>query len=206
KGQHDVLYFPRKSIADYVVWENPFLTTLTAVTVGLWVQLNTASTDIFPFSYSSRVKEREICIRIKSTTVKIYIRNSYVEFGSSLINGYWHHLAITWDNTAGQLNVYVNGSKIGAANKRSGNVIHKGALILGQDQGGYMKSFSSRSLQGNLTNFNMWNKVLSPVEIASLASDKCSVERGNLVDWRHLRKGRRRFGLLQGVYSPFCKS
>ena len=120
-----------------------------------------------------------------------------------LIDGYWHHLALTWENVAGKWIYYINGSKIDEGTRNAGHTITKGALIIGQEQDSYMGGFDSdQSLQGNLTSFNMWNKVLSPVEIASIAAKRCSSIQGNAVRWRDLKD--KRFGKVKVTCNSIC--
>ncbi|KAK3739418.1 hypothetical protein QZH41_011411 [Actinostola sp. cb2023] len=62
----------------------------------------------------------------------------------------------------------------------------KGAIVLGQEQDAYLGGFDvGQSFQGNLTSVNMWDRVLSSVEISELAKG-CPSGEGNLVKWADL--------------------
>ncbi|KAK3735405.1 hypothetical protein QZH41_013392 [Actinostola sp. cb2023] len=202
-GKDDILFFPRKFTTDKVAVENPFV-SLSAFTVAVWVQMD-ADTDYHSvFSYAVSGNPNELVMYPTSSLTRIIINKSYLDSNVVLVDGYWHHIAVTWENTAGNWILYINGSKINEGTKHAGHTIIKGALILGQEQDSYMGDFQTfQSLQGNLTSFNMWNKVLSPVEIASIAAKRCSSSpEGNAVKWRDLKD--KLFGNVKLTCKSFC--
>jgi len=60
------LAFPRKSIEDYVVLESAF-DNLTAITISLWVQLDSRSKVKHAlFSYATQAEPNEVLLHINS--------------------------------------------------------------------------------------------------------------------------------------------
>ncbi|KAK3722627.1 hypothetical protein QZH41_002387 [Actinostola sp. cb2023] len=111
--------------------------------------------------------------------------------GRLIMDGNWHHLAVTWTNSDGVFNVYVDGSlKYGSDAIHKGATIDstKGGLVLGQDQDAYLGRYNAnQSFQGNLTSVNMWDRVLTSDDILKLAK-RCpsGSGEGNLVRWADL--------------------
>ncbi|XP_028513759.1 C-reactive protein 1.1-like [Exaiptasia diaphana] len=96
---------------------------------------------------------------------------------------------MTWDSSNnGQLFVYVDGVQSGAKNVAAGQTIPSGVLYLGQEMDAYNGAFSDGdALQGQLTNVQMWSRVLSEAEVSSLASNRCAHPLvGNLIQWSKL--------------------
>lgn len=69
-----------------------------------------------------------------------------------------------------------------------------GVMVLGQEQDSLGGSFSpEEAFTGDLSQLNVWDKVLTPQDIYNLVRS-CGVEEGNVKAWADFRKG------LQGVY------
>ena len=119
------------------------------------------------------------------------------------VDGNWHHLCLSWRNTDGAYKLYINGSLHYQGVRDIGHVIPKGAIVLGQEADSYIGSFSSsQSFQGNLTGFNLWNRVLSAQEVSDLAKCKASAGQGNIVTWTDLKdKGE---GATEKIIIDFC--
>ena len=92
-------------------------------------------------------------------------------------------MCATWENGQGRWKIYLDGDfkkeRISGAGKKFTN----GALYLGQEQDSYKGGFSLyQSFQGNLTNVNLWNRVLSQEEIKD-QSRSCILGEGNILKW-----------------------
>lgn len=60
----------------------------------------------------------------------------------------------------------------------------EGVLIIGQEQDEVGRNFSaSEAFDGSISQFNMWDKVLSESEIVSQSSYRCNHIRGNILAW-----------------------
>ncbi|KAK3699010.1 hypothetical protein QZH41_019031 [Actinostola sp. cb2023] len=221
----EVLQFPRKVISDYVFVENAFTASLSAFTVAMWVQVDTSTTTHTPFTYSSPSESDEIMLYLKKDYVVFVIddiASNYVIKGMvnasavrpaielcsespPIFDGKWHHLCLTWDNTAGSYNMYIDGVVTVQGNGlRTGYVIPKGTFLLGQDQDSYKGGFDSiQSFQGNLSSANMWDKVLTPQEVSAL-SKSCPTREGNIIKWSTLKDKNNARGSVTTIYSSFC--
>ena len=100
------------------------------------------------------------------------------------MDGDWHHVCLTWENNRGDLKGYIDGVMKSEGRKNPGRVIPgTGAVVLGQDQDEVKGGFQlEQSYQGNLTNVNLWDRVLTEEEVADL-SRSCSVGEGNVIKW-----------------------
>ena len=87
----------------------------------------------------------------------------------------WHHICVSWENTAGSMNFFKDGVlSANATNFKVAHVIRSGgSLMLGQEQDSVGGGLSSaQSFQGFLSNLNMWDYVLCQ-EIIKRMSKAC---------------------------------
>ncbi|KAK3748795.1 hypothetical protein QZH41_016014, partial [Actinostola sp. cb2023] len=162
---HIVLFFPRKSKKDYVVAEKPFVKTLTAFTVSMWVQMaNDSKTKkstnaLFSYAINDDI-ENEILIEMDVNIVWLSIRYTIKHLGKYYF--------------------YIDGvKKIEGVWEKGYQIRAPGAIVLGQDQDDYIGGFQEHeSLTGNLTNVNMWDKALDASRVAELAK-RCPTGEGN---------------------------
>ena len=109
------------------------------------------------------------------------------KFNESYTDGQWHHFCITWENVGGKLQLYVDGIMKMQNIEHIGHTIQNGAMVLGQVQHSYKGGFQEQqSFKGNITSFNMWDKVLSPAEISDLVKT-CHSGEGNVIKWSDLK-------------------
>ena len=110
----------------------------------------------------------------------------FSEIPQPIFDGKWHHFAVSWSKSSGEVKVYVDGNIIKSTSMAAGKDIKEGALVLGQDQDSYLGGYQKfQSFQGNLTSVNMWDKILPSDEIAMLAK-KCPSGEGNVIKWRDI--------------------
>ena len=113
------------------------------------------------------------------TWLIVYI---FLEMGASLNGSHWHQLCTSWENKAGSWKIYKDGVLKGSGSGlKTGHVIKtEGILTIGQDQyllgGGFC---AYQCYIGELTDLNMWNRVLNATEISSLFKS-CHGGRGNV--------------------------
>ncbi|KAI8513378.1 hypothetical protein Bbelb_100170 [Branchiostoma belcheri] len=96
-------------------------------------------------------------------------------------DGEWHAVCTTWRSSDGAWQLYADGvlTASGSGFKVGGRVRTGGTWILGQHQdvvGGGFNAY--QSFIGELSEVNLWDRVLSPAEIAA----DCSYH-GNVIDW-----------------------
>ncbi|KAI8486417.1 hypothetical protein Bbelb_359160 [Branchiostoma belcheri] len=96
-------------------------------------------------------------------------------------DGEWHTVCTTWRSSDGAWQLYADGvlTDSGSGFNVGGRVRTGGTWILGQDQDVVGGRFDAhQSFIGELSEVNLWDRVLSPAEIAA----DCSYH-GNVIDW-----------------------
>lgn len=121
---------------------------------------------------------------------KLYILDQWFEYTGdkrmpNVLNGQWHHLAFTYDETSSKLVTYIDGAPFTALPQGFGDVKDNGAPrgklhftnVTGFTIGGPGKvAHDANSWMGNITGemdqFRLYSSVLSAAEIADLFSGK----------------------------------
>ncbi|KAI8504762.1 hypothetical protein Bbelb_178800 [Branchiostoma belcheri] len=96
-------------------------------------------------------------------------------------DGKWHSICTTWRSSDGTWQFYADGvlTSSGSGFNVGGRVRKGGTWILGQDQDAVGGGFDAdQAFTGELSGVNLWDRVLSPAEIAA----DCSYH-GNVIDW-----------------------
>ncbi|KAK3520366.1 hypothetical protein QTP70_024045 [Hemibagrus guttatus] len=103
----------------------------------------------------------------------------------SVGDGRWHHICITWTTRDGFWEAYQDGERLGTGENLAPwhPIKPGGVIILGQEQdivGGRFDA--TQAFVGELSHFNMWDRVLRPTDISGMAN--CSAYMpGNVVPW-----------------------
>ncbi|PKU44337.1 von willebrand factor type egf and pentraxin domain-containing protein 1 [Limosa lapponica baueri] len=105
----------------------------------------------------------------------------------SVNDGNWHHIAVTWTCTDGAWKVYIDGklSDGGSGLSVGSKIPGGGALVLGQEQDQKGEGFNpAESFVGSISQLNIWDHVLSPQQVKSLATS-CpeELQKGNVLAW-----------------------
>lgn len=103
--------------------------------------------------------------------------------------GDWHHFCTTWDTADGSWSFYKDGVVVSNGNSfKAGYVILTGgSFVLGQEQI-TNKTFEPRPFIGELGNFNIWNKIVSAMEVSQM-SKRCLNGKGSVLHWTAFRFG-----------------
>lgn len=104
-------------------------------------------------------------------------------------DGFWHHVVLTWDNTNGQTQLYIDGVLVHLRTglQTGATIAGNGMFVLGNDQDSYEGRFVVRdALVGSISRVNIWNKVLPTSTIKNLLH-KCGNEVGTAVAWKDFR-------------------
>ena len=110
---------------------------------------------------------------------------------TKLNDGFWHLMCASWENKAGSWKIYKDGvSEASGSGLQIGHVINTdGILTIGQDQDSHGGGFdASQGFIGELTDLNMWNRVLNATEILKL-SKSCHGAEGNVKKWSDFKVG-----------------
>ena len=100
-------------------------------------------------------------------------------------NSTWHHFCFTWENTNGTYKAYKDGKlEDQGADFLKGYIVRAGGIVvLGQDQDSFGGGFSTNdAFVGELTEVNMWDRVLSEGDIAA-QFENCSIPHGSVLAW-----------------------
>ncbi|XP_078358813.1 uncharacterized protein LOC144643433 [Oculina patagonica] len=191
KSLDHALHFPEKGVTDVVkMAEMP--RSLTAFTVCLW--MSSSNNRGTPLSYAVSGTDNELLIEYDGN---FHVLIGGTKSGTSVAanDGAWHHICVSWERGSGSWKFYKDGDlKEEGNNFKKGHTIRQGgSLVLGQDQDSIGGGFeSSQSLQGMLTNVNVWDSVLSGRLIQEMSKSCESNDRyeGNVYKWADfLREG-----------------
>ena len=120
-------------------------------------------------------------------------------------DGNWHHICCSWENKAGSWKVYKEGAlqASGSGLKTGYSIKTNGILTIGQEQDSFGGGFdATQKYNGELTDLNMWNRVLSAGEISKLAGS-CHGGMGNVKKWSDFKAGIR--GNVRVISPSACK-
>nr|XP_058946196.1 neuronal pentraxin-2-like [Pocillopora verrucosa] len=162
---------------------------LSAVTVCLWMKTADTRNEGTPLSYVVSGGREELLL-YNYRNFRVFINNHHSGYTSVSANdGKWHHICLTWENTAGSWKLFRDGS-VAASGKsfQTGKVIRaNGSLVLGQEQDSKGGKFEAiQSFIGEMTGVNIWDHVIKDREIARM-SKSCLTGVGNVFQWREFK-------------------
>ena len=129
-------------------------------------------------------------MRLQVLCVNVIITFAFHRTKVSANDGNWHHICITWENTAGAWQLYKDGVRKsnGTGLQQDYMIQGGGALVLGQEQDKVEGDFEEKqSFVGNLSGVNVWDHVISPRNISRM-SEACTAEEGNVISWFDFKK------------------
>jgi len=155
-GSNDYVQIPKTFNSDFTI-EYWVKTTITAGTGGQWYsgrpivdnEVGGVTTD-----FGTSLVGNKLAFGIGAPDVTI--------FSTTNINdGTWKHVAVSWKQTTGEMNLYINGvlesTGTGSTNQRTAsNFINIGTNI-------YLGSF----FNGNIDDVRIWNVVRTPAQISN---------------------------------------
>ncbi|CAH3168318.1 unnamed protein product, partial [Pocillopora meandrina] len=164
------LQFPRKGISDYVIITRG-MPNLSAVTVCLWMKTADTRNEGTPLSYVVSGGREELLL-YNYRNFRVFINNHHSGSTSVSANdGKWHHICLTWENTAGSWKLFRDGS----------------VAASGQEQDSKGGKFETiQSFIGEMTGVNIWDHVIKDREIARM-SKSCLTGVGNVFQWREFK-------------------
>ncbi|XP_052500473.1 sushi, von Willebrand factor type A, EGF and pentraxin domain-containing protein 1 [Budorcas taxicolor] len=190
------LDFEVSGIYGYVMLDG-VLPSLHAVTCTFWMK---SSDDInygTPISYALENGSDNTFLLTDYNGWVLYVNGKEkITDCPSVNDGNWHHIAITWTSTGGAWKVYIDGKlSDGGMGLSIGSPIPGtfggGALVIGQEQDEKGEGFNpAESFVGSISQLNLWDYVLSPQQVNSLATS-CPEElsKGNVLAWPDFLSG-----------------
>ncbi|XP_073238519.1 neuronal pentraxin-2-like [Porites lutea] len=176
------LQFTSKGTSDYVIKRGT--PSLKAVTVCLWMKSSDKGTKGTLLSYAASGSDNQLLL-YNYKKFQLWTGQKYRNTAVSANDGQWHHICLTWENSAGSWKMYKDG-KVAASGKgiNTGHVIRGGGvLILGQEQDSLGGTFdANQCFIGELTGVNIWNHVINEQEINHMTKS-CLRGVGNVFQW-----------------------
>ncbi|MCB1209314.1 MAG: cadherin-like beta sandwich domain-containing protein [Verrucomicrobiales bacterium] len=164
------LSFPGGTTTEYAI-VNPVSGAwpTTAFTVSAWVKPSNAG---YFFSYAVPGTDNEILFSSNDIWVNGNALTITPSISPILSDGQFHHVAMTWNSVGGALLVYVDGvQKFSGTITPGSPITGGGSLVLGQDQDTVGGNFDAgQSFGGSLDEVAVFNRALSPAEVANLAT------------------------------------
>lgn len=150
---------------DYMI-KNPFnYFPANEITVSFWIK-SSASNSGTPVSYGGN---NEFLI-YNHTNFQIYVGGiATANTGVSVKDTSWHHIAVTWKSSNGNVKIYKDSKESYKGTLQTGYSILNGkSLVLGQDQDAEGGGFDiNQALFGSLDDVRIYSHILTAQEIRS---------------------------------------
>ncbi|XP_054897492.1 neuronal pentraxin receptor b [Poeciliopsis prolifica] len=161
------------------------ITEMYAFTACVWLKPKEGGIGT-PFSYSVPGQPNElVLLQGVHNPVELLINDKVAQLPLSLPQNEWQHICVSWTLRDGVWKAYQGGKMKGRGEGLAAwhPIKPGGVLILGQEQDTLGGRFdASQALVGELSQFNLWDRVLKPAEVAALA-DCSSSALGNIAPW-----------------------
>ncbi|XP_066489311.1 neuronal pentraxin receptor [Tiliqua scincoides] len=162
------------------------LPELYAFTICMWLKSKGPAGVGTPFSYSVPGQANELVLLEWGTNpMELIINDKVAQLPMSLKPGKWHHVCVTWITRDGIWAAYQDGEERGASDNLASwhPVKPHGVIILGQEQDTLGGRFdATQAFVGEISQFNVWDHVLTPAEIMGLANCTSHLH-GNIIQW-----------------------
>ncbi|KAI8497393.1 hypothetical protein Bbelb_246990, partial [Branchiostoma belcheri] len=187
-GPRRIIFPAPQSVDNYAQMVPTLDRDLTSFTLCLHIRTGISPSDSMGLvSYATANQHNELLLYSRSNAFQLYVNGQRVDIADlPIYDNVWHEICATWSSTAGHYQLYADGvlraSDVGLS---VGEIVNRGgAWILGQDQdtlgGGFVQG---QAFRGELSQVNLWDRVLSEAEIGTSWSAFCS-HHGNVIDWR----------------------
>ncbi|XP_056101001.1 C-reactive protein-like isoform X3 [Rhinichthys klamathensis goyatoka] len=187
------LLFPTKTDSSFVKLTPEKPLSLSAFTLCMRVATELqGQREIILFAYrTSSVDELNVW-RAKDGRFIFYIQSSSngAIFRLPPLSTFQTHLCLTWDSATGLTAFWVDGRRSVFQIYRKGHSVRPGGtVLLGQDPDKYVGTFDAeQSLVGEITDVQMWDHVLSAIQIKAVYSNQEPyVPKGNVIDWNTIK-------------------
>uniref|UniRef100_A0A665WQR1 Neuronal pentraxin IIb n=1 Tax=Echeneis naucrates TaxID=173247 RepID=A0A665WQR1_ECHNA len=162
------------------------LPEMYAFTLCMWIKSSASPGIGTPFSYGVPGQANEIVlIEWGNNPIELLINDKVAQLPLEVRDGRWNHICISWTTRDGQWEAYQNGQKLGSGDNLAAwhPIKPGGVIILGQEQDVVGGRFDAgQAFVGELSQVNIWDRVLKPVEIQSMANCSSYIA-GNIISW-----------------------
>ncbi|XP_058016427.1 serum amyloid P-component-like [Ahaetulla prasina] len=140
------------------------------------------------FSYATHSSENDFLIfRDQPNEYSIYVGDLGVIFKvAPKEKPSWEQICASWDSSTGLVQLWLNGEPLPRQGLQKGySISPEASILLGQEQDDFGVGFDiNQSFVGEITDVNLWPRVLSPVEIR-MVRNKID-PRDPVINWRSL--------------------
>ncbi|XP_027013563.2 pentraxin fusion protein-like isoform X2 [Tachysurus fulvidraco] len=182
-----VLLFPYETDFSFVRLSPQKPLSLSAFTLCLRIATELQDErQIILFAYRTNSTDELNVWREKDGRISFYLGGDGALFRVTPLSSFRTHVCLTWDSITGLAAFHVDGRRSTRQIYRPGHKIHPhGTALLGQDPDKHLGDFEvTQSFVGEITDVNMWDYVLSRMQINTLYNNlKHRVPRGNVFDW-----------------------
>ncbi|KAF7242543.1 Pentraxin-related protein PTX3 [Varanus komodoensis] len=189
-GCETALLFPMRSKKIFVSVHPTAEMMLQSFTACSWVKVTEMLDKTIVFSYGTKHNPYEIQLYLSYESVVLVIGSDLNKIIATNVisSGQWTHICGTWSAVNGNTSLWINGKAVAASSAIAENhfIPDGGILQIGQEKngccvgGGFNESLA---FSGKITDFNIWNRVLSDNEVTrQMRQDSCN-SRGNVVGW-----------------------
>ena len=151
----------------------------TEISISFWVQgEDNGLSHFFGYAESSDSTNTFLCHNNEGN-FRMFIHGQLMDFpGIDVLDGVPHHVGITWRGSTMELMIYVDGQRRAVATLGEFNCIFDGGpLAVGQDFDAFDPPYSfdaAQAFAGTIDEFALFNRVLSPTEVALQANPPSS--------------------------------
>ncbi|CDQ67168.1 unnamed protein product [Oncorhynchus mykiss] len=178
--------FPMRTNYMYGRIKKTLLIEIFTLTVCLWIKGGSGPGLGTPFSYSVPGQANElVLIEWGNNPMELLVNDNAVTLPMAMTDGKWHHLCMTWSSHDGHWEAFQDGVKRGSGENLSAwhPIKPGGVFILGQEQDTLGGRFdATQSFVGEMSDLQLWSRVLTPNEIYSQASCGGHLA-GDLISW-----------------------
>ncbi|KAJ7372023.1 Neuronal pentraxin-1 [Desmophyllum pertusum] len=142
---------------------------------------------VYSYAIAGEHNEFNFCL---APQIRVQINNNRRDVGFGVQDDDWHHYCFTWSDVNGDYVFYIDGVSVssGAGFVRDGHISYGGTTVIGQDQDSVGGDFvAAQAFVGDLTQVNVWNKVLPESDIQAQAST-CHISEGTqVIKWSQFK-------------------
>ncbi|KAG7215417.1 hypothetical protein INR49_006517 [Caranx melampygus] len=169
-----MLDFPMRTNYMYGRMKRSIANEIFALTICLRLKAGAGPGLGTPFSYAVPGQANElVLVEWGSNPMELLINDKAVTLPITMTDGKWHHVCVTWSTRDGIWEAYQDGVKKGSGQNLSAwhSIKPGGIFILGQEQDTMGGRFDvTQSFMGELSDLQVWSRVLTPNEIHSQAT------------------------------------
>ncbi|CAH6786628.1 Ptx4 [Phodopus roborovskii] len=175
-----VLIFPNASTENVVFLSPGFLMPLRALSFCSWVRMASGHLGTL-LSYATKDNDNKLVLHGRDSLVPGSIHfvigdPVFRELSlQPLLDGQWHHICIIWTSMEGKYWLHIDRRIVATGSRfREGYEIPPGgSLVLGQEQDTMGGEFdSSEAFVGSISGLAIWDRALTPREVANFATGK----------------------------------